>query len=109
MKEAGAYLKRHKGRRPRKPESTHGALPAVWFEKYKDNWSLIERRLSGNCTRLWHNRTGARRRTCEAGTGSSRFAAVHIATRPLPRLPLSPRSEKPADSPWLSWTQRWTV
>ena len=40
-------LKRHGGRRPRNPHSTHHALSIADLDPYRDNWDLINERLLG--------------------------------------------------------------
>ena len=40
-------LEKHGWRRPRNPQSTHHALSIGDLEKYRDNWALIGKRLSG--------------------------------------------------------------
>lgn len=35
------YLKKHNGRRPQTPKSTHTAVHVKTLSKYRDNWSLL--------------------------------------------------------------------
>ena len=37
-----AWLKKHGGKRPRKPTSTHTAVSALMLAQYEDNWKLIK-------------------------------------------------------------------
>lgn len=41
-----AYLDKHGGRRPKKPESMHATLEVAEMESFEDNWELIEHALS---------------------------------------------------------------
>ena len=40
------WLAKHGGIRPKNPQSTHTAVSIAQLDKFRDNWSLIERRLS---------------------------------------------------------------
>ena len=40
------WLAKHGGIRPKNPQSTHTAVSIAQFDSFRDNWSLIERRLS---------------------------------------------------------------
>ena len=41
-----AWLAKHGGIRPKNPQSTHTAVSLLNLEQYRDNWPLIESRLS---------------------------------------------------------------
>lgn len=41
-----AWLAKHGGIRPKNPQSTHTAVSLADLEQYRDNWTLIESRLS---------------------------------------------------------------
>ncbi|WP_142080162.1 hypothetical protein [Roseinatronobacter monicus] len=41
-----AWLAKHGGIRPKNPQSTHTAVSFAQLDKFRDNWSLIETRLS---------------------------------------------------------------
>ena len=41
-----AWLAKHGGIRPRNPQSTHAAVSMAQLDQFRDNWTLIESRLS---------------------------------------------------------------
>ncbi len=60
-----SYLRRHGGRRPRKPESTHMAIDVHQLEPFEDAWDVVENELrkrgqSAGRTRRQRRKLGGR-------------------------------------------------